>query len=181
MSRRPFFGSILAFFCAAATCHAAPPREGESAADFTLKTLADEPVRLKTLLERGPVVLVVLRGWPGYQCPICTAQVRELVRESKTFEARKARVVLVYPGPADGLKAHAAEFERGKGLPDGFQLVMDPDYDLTKSYDLRWDAPGETAYPSTFVIDREGKVVLARVSRSHGGRAKAGEILEALK
>lgn len=156
------------------------PRVGDTAADFTLKTPAGEPVRLATLNEKGPVVLVVLRGWPGYQCPICTKQVGELVGKSKQMGESKAQVLLVYPGPADGLKAHAEEFARDKSLPENFSFVVDPDYAFTKSYDLRWDAPGETAYPSTFVIDPQGKIVFAKTSRTHGGRAGIDEVLGAL-
>ncbi len=159
---------------------AAAPRLGDVAADFTLKTPGGEPVRLSALVERGPVVLVVLRGWPGYQCPICTRQVAELVGKSEELDAANARVVLVYPGPSDGLKGHAEEFARGKSLPANFHFVVDPDYAFTKSYDLRWDAPGETAYPSTFVIDRRGRIVFAKTSRTHGDRARAGEIVGAL-
>jgi peroxiredoxin Q/BCP len=159
---------------------AAPPQVGDKAADFTLRTLADEPVRLTKLIEQGPVVLAVLRGWPGYQCPICTAQVAELVGKSKEFDAAKAQVVLVYPGPSDGLKGHAEEFARGKSLPANFHFAVDPDYAFTRSYDLRWDAPRETAYPSTFVSNSQGKIVFAKTSRTHGGRARAGEVIEAL-
>ncbi len=150
------------------------------APDFTLKTPAGEPVRLATLVEQGPVVLVVLRGWPGYQCPACTAQVGELIRKSKELTAARAQVVLVYPGPSDGLKTHAEDFARGKGLPDNFHFVLDPDYAVTNQYGLRWNAPGETAYPSTFVLGAQGKVLLAKTSRTHGGRTKANEVIEAL-
>ncbi len=159
---------------------AAPPQVGDKAADFTLKTPAGEPVSLAKLVEQGPVILVVLRGWPGYQCPVCTKQVGELVGKSKEMGAAKARVVLVYPGPAEGLKAHAEEFAQGKSLPANFQFVVDPDYQMIRSYDLRWDAPGETAYPSTFVIDPQGKIVFAQTSRTHGGRAKVGKVIGAL-
>jgi peroxiredoxin len=178
-STRLAAGFLLSLM-AIAPATAATPRPGDSAPDFTLKTPGGEPVRLRTLVEEGPVVLVVLRGWPGYQCPVCTAQVGELIGKSAELKASRARVVLVYPGPADGLKGHAEDFARGKSLPANFHLVVDPDYTFTGSYDLRWDAPGETAYPSTFVIDARGKVAFARTSRTHGGRARAGEVLEAL-
>ena len=49
------------------------------------------------------------------------------------------------------------------------------------TYQLRWDAPGETSYPSTFVLDRKGIVRFAKISRSHGDRTKAESILEAVK
>jgi len=49
------------------------------------------------------------------------------------------------------------------------------------AYGLRWDAPNETAYPSTFVLDRKGVVRFANISRSHGDRTKAADIIEQLK
>ncbi len=156
------------------------PKVGEVAADFTLETPAGKKVRLTDATAKGPVVLVVLRGYPGYQCPICTAQVNELVGKVKNLEERKARVILVYPGPAEGLKAHSEEFLGSKSLPENFDFVLDPDYTFTKAYGLRWDAPKETAYPSTFVLDGDGKVLFAKVSKTHGGRAKASDILESL-
>ena len=51
---------------------------------------------------------------------------------------------------------------------------------LVNPYHLRWDAPNETAYPSTFAVDRGGVVRYALVSKSHGGRAEAEEVLKAL-
>ncbi len=50
-----------------------------------------------------------------------------------------AKVVLVYPGPSDGLKNHAEEFAHGKALPDNFDFVIDPDpdYAFTKTSDLQ--------------------------------------------
>ena len=156
------------------------PKVGDSAADFTLKTPAGESVSLASLNKKGPVVLVVLRGWPGYQCPICTKQVGELMAKSKELAAAKAQVLLVYPGPSSELKEHAEEFVQGKTLPDNFSLVIDPDYVFTNKYELRWDASRETAYPSTFVIDPKGKVVFAKMSKTHGDHAKIEDVLEAL-
>jgi cytochrome oxidase Cu insertion factor (SCO1/SenC/PrrC family) len=44
-----------------------PPMIGEPAPDFTLESLSGEKVQLSKVNEQGPVVLVVLRGFPGYQ------------------------------------------------------------------------------------------------------------------
>lgn len=156
------------------------PVVGDAAPDFRLPTLQGEGVQLSKLRGQGPVVLVVLRGFPGYQCPICNTQVGQLLAEAAKFSAKNAKIVLVYPGPAEGLAEHAAEFVRGKTLPENFYLVVDANYALTEAYGLRWNAPRETAYPSTFVIDKDGKVKFARISQGHGGRATAGEVLSAL-
>src|SRR5262245_60779846 len=77
------------------------PQVGDMAEDFELPSLDGATVKLSKLVEQGPVVLVVLRGFPGYQCPVCTAQVGQLLARAEQFEAEKARVVLVYPGPAE--------------------------------------------------------------------------------
>lgn len=174
---------LVAFLSATTAVLAAdrPPAVGEAAADFSLQGLDDQTVSLKDANAAGPVVLVVLRGFPGYQCPVCSDQVAGLMAKAKQLGASKARVLLVYPGPADGLKKHAEEFAgTKKALPEPFTMLLDPDYTFTKAYGLRWNAPDETAYPSTFVIDAEGKVRFAKVSKSHGGRAEAGEVLAAL-
>ena len=158
-----------------------PPKVGDQAPDFALKTYTGEAVRLSDLTEQGPVVLVVLRGYPGYQCPICNVQVGDLMGKAKAIDEADARVVMVYPGPAEGLGDRAREFLGDRSLPDHFTFLTDPDYSFTNAYNLRWDAPKETAYPSTFVIDKAGKVRFARVSKSHGGRVKAAEVVEALQ
>ncbi len=156
------------------------PRVGDVAKDFELMTVAGVPVKLSNLTAKGPVVLVVLRGYPGYQCPLCTRQVADLVGQAKKFEAAGASVLMVYPGPAEELKAHAEEFLNGKTLPESFRLAIDPDYVFTERYGLRWKAKNETAYPSTFLIDKEGKIHAATISKEHGGRVSSKNVLEAL-
>lgn len=157
-----------------------PPEKGGVAPEFSLNRLDDVKISLEELRSRGPVVLVVLRGWPGYQCPICTKQVGELIKHAPGFETAGANVLLVYPGPAEDLKAHAKEFKIAETLPERFHFVIDPDYTLTNLYGLRWNEPKETAYPSTFVIDVAGAVRFAKVSKTHDGRASAEEILKTL-
>ena len=91
-----------------------------------------------------------------------------------------AEVVMVYPGPSDDLKSHAADFLKDKDWPQDFLLVLDPDYSFTKAYGLRWDAPKETAYPSTFIIGKDNKVIFVHISKKHGDRVGAGEALKML-
>ncbi len=52
-----------------------------------------------------------------------------------------AQVLMVYPGPADQLKAHAAEFLTNRQWPANFLYVLDPDYAFTNAYGLHWEAP----------------------------------------
>jgi len=157
-----------------------PPKVGEKSPDFTLKSLAGIDVQLSKQVRKGPVVLVVLRGFPGYQCPLCTLQVGELIGKSEMFTSKQASVLLIYPGPAADLQKRAREFVAGKNLPKNFELLLDPDYSFVNRYGLRWDQPNETAYPSAFVIGKDGRIAFAKVSLSHGGRARVSELLAAL-
>jgi peroxiredoxin len=159
---------------------AAPPNVGEKAPDFTLSTPEGKSVQLSEVISKGPVVLVVLRGYPGYQCPYCNRQVQDFIQKSQAFTDAGTHVVMVYPGPPQDLGAKANELLADKKLPDNFDLVLDPGYEFTTLYGLRWDAPLETAYPSTFLIDRQGVIFFSKIVKEHGGRTTAAEILDAL-
>jgi peroxiredoxin len=158
----------------------APPTVGEKAPDFTLSTIEGKTVSLSELTSQGPVVLIVLRGYPGYQCPFCSRQAQDFIQKSRAFAEADAQVVMVYPGPPQDLGVLAKEFMADKTLPNNFHLLLDPGYTFTNLYGLRWNAPRETAYPSAFLIDRNGVVFYSKVVRAHGGRATAAEILDAL-
>lgn len=180
-SARRLLAAALLMGLLAPALAASPPQPGERAPDFTLQTLDGKPVALQALTRTQPVVLVVLRGWPGYQCPVCMRQVRDYIVHAGKFAERGARVLMVYPGPAEQLQAHAREFLQDKAWPAEFLFVTDPDYTFTNAYGLRWEAKRETAYPSTFVIDRGGRVRFALISKSHGGRTTAAQALAELK
>jgi thioredoxin-dependent peroxiredoxin len=159
---------------------AAPPLVGQKAPDFALSTPEGKSVRLSEAVSKSPVVLVVLRGYPGYQCPYCNRQVQDFIQKAQGFADAGAHVILVYPGPPQDLNAKANEFLADKKLPANFDLVLDPGYEFTNLYGLRWDAAQETAYPSTFLIDRQGVVFFSKIVKEHGGRTTAAEILDAM-
>jgi thioredoxin-dependent peroxiredoxin len=159
---------------------ATPPMVGEGPPDFKLSTPEGKFVQLSEVMAKGPVVLVVLRGYPGYQCPYCNRQVQDFIANAQRFTELGAHVVLVYPGPPQDLKGKANEFLAGKTLPAHFDLVLDPGYAFTNAYGLRWNAPSETAFPSTFLIGKDGLVFFSKIVKEHGGRTTAAEIIEAM-
>lgn len=154
------------------------PEVGTEAPEFALSTPEGKAVKLSALEGKTMVVLIVLRGYPGYQCPYCQKQVHDFKANAEKFHAQGVELLLVYPGPPDKLSAKAKKFLTPVGaLPANFHLVVDPDYKVTTRYGLRWDAPQETAYPATFVIARDGEVRFRKVSREHGDRTTADEVL----
>lgn len=154
---------------------------GDKIIEFNARLIDGTQIPLKELYSQSPLVLIVLRGWPEYQCPVCTRQVGEFVEEADQFKSYGAKVLMIYPGPSEVLQEKAEEFSEDFSFPDGFYFALDPNYSMVNKYGLRWDAPKETAYPSTFVIDKAGKVRFAKVSDSHGGRADVEEVVAILK
>jgi peroxiredoxin len=158
------------------------PDLGQKAPEFTLSTPEGHPLSLSEFTPKGTVVLVVLRGFPGYQCPYCQRQVHDFLMSADKFAALGAEVLLVYPGPPAELDQRAREFlAKQNPLPANLHLVIDPDYKFTNQYGLRWDAPQETAYPSTFLVNQSGMVFFRKISHSHGDRTTASDILTELE
>ncbi|AXC14659.1 putative bacterioferritin comigratory protein (Bcp) [Acidisarcina polymorpha] len=171
----------LCFFAFSAPSFASePPSVGQKAPDFELSNVLGKKVSLSSVLQSSPVVLVVLRGYPGYQCPFCVKQVHDFVQHQAAFEQAGYRVVFVYPGPPAQLGDHAQEFLKDAQFPSSFEMLLDPGYSFTNAYGLRWDAANETAYPSTFLISKDGNIFFSMSSKMHGGRSSAAEILAAL-
>lgn len=181
MTRSLLLSALVLLGGSAAASVQAIPKVGEQARDFTLAQIDGKKLTLSAELKSGPVVLIVGRGWVGYQCPFCNRQFGDFLRAASDIEAAGARVIWVYPGPTEDVQKRAEEFAAGKAFPPNFRFVLDPNYVFTQSYGLRWDAPQETAYPSTFVIDRAGAVRYALVSKAHAGRATAADVLAELK
>jgi peroxiredoxin len=168
------FGS---FFASAET-----PNVGQKAPAFSLATPDGHVLSLSSYTREGTVVLVVLRGYPGYQCPYCTKQVHDFVENAGKFATAGTQVLLVYPGPPADLNQRAKEFLAMQNpLPANVHLVTDPDYKFTNQYGLRWDAPHETAYPTTFLINRHDIIFFRKISHSHGDRTTATDILTQLQ
>jgi peroxiredoxin Q/BCP len=154
------------------------PPVGAKVPDFAFLTPLGKAIRMSGLQQGHDLVLVVLRGFPGDQCPYCMRQVHDFVEHASSFAAKNTRILLVYPGPPAGLDQHANEFlAKQPELPSNVVLVTDPDYTVTNLYGLRWDALNETAHPSTFIFDKKGVIVFGKISHTHGDRMSAQDAL----
>lgn len=157
---------------------AAPPIVGQAAPDFTLQALGGSTITLSDVIATGPAALFMMRGYPGYQCPACNRQTHDFIEHADDFKEAGVRLLFVYPGPSADLQSRAEEFIADKTFPPHFTLLLDPDYQFTNLYGLRWEAANETAYPSTFLIGTDGKIFFSKISSTHGDRSSAAEVLE---
>ncbi len=189
MARRPillsltFCVGLIVFGCSAPTKMPQPkaPIVGQVAGNFELMTLGGERFELADAVKNSAVVLVVLRGYPGYQCPICSQQVADLMNVSEQLAASDAQVALVYPGEASNLSGYAEEFMESRTLPKNFNLLLDPKMRLVNAYQLRWNSPNETAYPTTIIIEKGGKIAFVKVGKQVVDRVPGNVVIEVLQ
>lgn len=178
MSLRRWFLLPLVLLAVSLTSSAATPTAGETAPDFTLPTINGARLTLSTLTGRSTVVLVLLRGYPGYQCPFSQQLFDSYQQQAANLAAMGAEVVFVYPG-SDGkdLSEDALQMTGTALLPSNVHVVLDPNYSFTNLYGLRWNAANQTVYPTTFVLNREGMVYFVHKGLSASDQTRVTDTL----
>lgn len=133
-----------------------------------------------TAFQGRPAVLLFYRGnW----CPLCMAQIRELVDQYKELEARGAQVVLVSPQSQEHTRALAKRFD----VP--FRFLVDPGARAARSLGIAHEAgvplgiPGydaDTVLPTAIVTDAGGRILLADQTDNYRVRPEPATFLAAL-
>ena len=72
------------------------PGVGAEALNFSLQSISGGEVTLSDVAAKGPVVLLVLRGFPGYQCGICNR--RSAMVGGKDWRAARRYRALAFRG-----------------------------------------------------------------------------------
>lgn len=164
---------------------------GEKAPLFTLNDAFGKPVEMKSLLKKGPVVLVFYRGaW----CPFCNLYLRSIQKRLPEIEAQNATLVAVTTAKPD------LEFEKTKlnytvlsdpqnkvskqfGLAYMVTKEMDTYYknfgkDLTKDYST--EKP-ELLMSAVYIVDKKGIVKYQKAEPAYKNWAEPSEIIATLE
>ena len=170
-------------------------KEGDAAPDFALPDTHGTVLALKTLLDRGPVVISFYRGqW----CPYCNLELRGLQRVLPQIEQMSASLVAISPQLPD----HSLSTEEKNQLT--FPVLSDIGNVVAKRFGIVFTLPaalvqayqaigrdlvefnGEAGaaqlpMPATFVLDTRGIVRLAFVDEDWSKRLDPEIVLEALR
>jgi len=116
---------------------------GETAPDFTLKTMQGKEVTLSEL--RGKVVLV--NFWATW-CPPCRQEMPSMEKLYQHLKGRDFEMLAI--NVEENGPATVEKFLEEKS--HGFPILFDTDAQAQRRYDV-------SKYPETFVVDRNGVVV----------------------
>jgi peroxiredoxin len=150
-------------------------------------------VDIKSLLNRGPVIVTFYRG--GW-CPYCNLELRAFQKILPEIKAAGASLVAISPEkPDDTLSTaekNALDFEVlsdvGQKVGRAFGLVYAFSDELKWAYrEFGLDIPdkngaGEWALPisATYVIGQDGKIIYAYTDADYRDRAEPAEVLKIL-
>ncbi|HEY3326689.1 MAG TPA: redoxin domain-containing protein [Novimethylophilus sp.] len=155
---------------------------GSTLPNFTVRNASGAAVTSAQLADK-PAILIFFRGnW----CPLCMAQIKELVSRYKDISALGVRVALISPQPHSNTEALAKKYgvnfdfltdeenaaaralgiEQAHGLPMGMQMM---------GYD------SETVLPTVIITDKNGKVIWTHETDNYRIRPEPDVYLEVLR
>ena len=170
-------------------------KTGVAVPDFILPDVHGLPMRLRVMLDEGPVVIVFYRG--GW-CPYCNIHLRGFQRRLREFHELGARVVAISPQLPDNSLSTREKDELafpvlsdvGNKVARQFGIVFKLGDELVKLYrqfghaleDFNGaDGGRELPVPATFLIDGNGIIRLAHVDVDYTRRLDPDEVVKALK
>jgi peroxiredoxin len=145
--------------------------------DLQFKDSAGQTVRLNQFVGSKNVLLVFTRGFNGSLCLYCTTQTSRLIKNYEEFTKRDTEVLLVFPGSRAQLpifQAASLQEEAKDSFP--FPVLLDEDLAAVNHLGIA----AQLAFPSTFIIDKAGKIQLSYVGSSVTDRPSVKAILAKL-
>lgn len=182
-----------AAFAQTAPLTASALKVGDKAPDFAATDVAGQPIALKQLLKKGPVVLYFYRGqW----CPYCNKQLSQLQDSLQTLTAKGAQVVVVSPETQQNV---AKTVEKTKA---SFPIIHDQNFAIMKAYHTAFTVDDAMAQkyqsfgvnlkeangvdvnvlpvPATYVIGKDGRIKYAYFNPDFKHRATVKAVAQAL-
>ncbi|MDA2919441.1 AhpC/TSA family protein [Desulfobacterota bacterium AH_259_B03_O07] len=167
---------------------------GDKVPDFNLPNAVGEEVRLKELLDKGPVILNFYRG--GW-CPYCNLELNAYQKRLPEINELGASLVAISPQTPDNSLSTAEKNELkfqvlsdvGNKVANQFGLVFKVPSELQEIYNnfgitlpkFNGDESWELPMPGTYVIDKDGTVSYAFADPDYTKRAEPDEVIAKLE
>ncbi|MGB7346816.1 MAG: redoxin domain-containing protein [Pirellulaceae bacterium] len=154
----------------------------ENFSDLRFTDKEGKEVQLSEVMTHEYLVLVVTRGWYGGGCFYCASQTSRWARRFEELEPFDAQLVVIFPTESDKDNDRVDELSKrikGGDIPNEsvpFPILLDVNLTGVDQLGIR----AELAKPSTYIVDRKGRVVFAYVGESIADRPTVDSILKQL-
>lgn len=154
----------------------------EDFSDLTFTDKDGNQVALADVMTRDYLVLVITRGWYGGVCFYCASQTSRWARRFDELEPYNAQLVVIFPTETEAEAPKLDELTKrikGGEIPNEaipYPILLDINLAGVDQLGIR----AELAKPSTYIIDREGRVRFAYVGESIADRPTVDSILRQL-
>ncbi len=155
---------------------------GQNLPEFKVKNIDGKVLSSSELRNKATIWMFYRGAW----CPLCMAQIKELVEQYKTLKAMGVRVALIAPQPhtntvglakkfgvdfdfftdEGNLAARTLGIDNANGLPMGMQIL---------GYD------SETVLPTVIITDAEGIILWTHETDNYRVRPEPDVFLEVLR
>lgn len=139
-------------------------------------------VQLADIMTRDYLVLVITRGWYGGVCFYCASQTSRWARRFDELDPYDAQLVVIFPTETEEEAPKLEELTKrikGGEIPNDdvpYPILLDINLTSVDQLGIR----SELAKPSTYIIDREGRVRFAYVGESIADRPTVDSVLNQL-
>ena len=153
--------------------------------DFSALTFTNPEgteVKLADIMDRDYLVLVITRGWYGGVCFYCASQTSRWARRFEELEPYDAQLAVIFPTETAEEAAKVDELTKrikGGEIPNEkvpYPVLLDINLSTVDQLGIRSDL----AKPSTYIIDRQGRVRFAYVGESIADRPTVDSVLAQL-
>lgn len=150
----------------------------DSEFSLSFKDVDGNDVKLEDYRDKKNVVLVMTRGFNGAYCLYCTSQTSRLMSNIDKFHELETEIIVVFPGPSKvAAPFRDTVLKRISKDKLAFPLVVDEDFAVVDKLKLR----GDLAAPSTFIIDKQGKLRFAYVGKDNADRPSLKVVFDQLE
>lgn len=165
---------------------------GSKVENFIAKDVKGNTFVLKDALEKGPVVVVFIRGqW----CPFCNRHLAHLQDSLNLIHEKGASVVVISPEKQEFIEKSIAKsgakfpilYDEGYKISDLFDVTFKPDSISRLMYNSLLGAKLKESHsddserlpvPATFILNKEGKIVWRHFDPDYKKRSTIKEILQ---
>ena len=154
----------------------------EDFSDLRFTDKDGKELKLADVMTRNYLVLVITRGWYGGVCFYCASQTSRWARRFDELEPYDAQLVVIFPTESNEDASKLDELSKrikGGEIPNEkvpYPILLDINLASVDQLGIR----AELAKPSTYIIDREGRVRFAYVGESIADRPTVDSVLKQL-